>query len=89
MPFQSPLSNADHRFCHQSEDSGLHAKEGGGHKWEVSGGHVNPGQQEHHQCARHDKERACDNAASNAVEQPTDISGELLSFRAGQQHAVI
>ena len=35
------------------------------------------------------EQRAGDEAAARAVEQPADIGGELLRLRAGQQHAEI
>ena len=35
------------------------------------------------------KEAACDDAAPSAVQQPADVSRELLRLRAGKEHAEV
>ncbi len=39
--------------------------------------------------SRQHEQRPGHDAATHAMQQPTDIGGELLRFRTGQQHAEI
>ena len=50
---------------------------------------VGPGEDDDQQERGQDEQGACDDPPGRAVEQPAEVGGELLRFRAGQQHAVV
>src|SRR5262245_48711989 len=70
----------DHRF-----EPGQRARD----SCNIAVGRIDVGEREQDEDRRDDKEGSGDNAAQGPMQQPAYINGELLSLRAGQQHAVV
>ena len=70
-------------------DGWLDAVEQTGHPCDMAISHVNPRQADQHEQRWQHKQYTRRNATPCFVHQPTNVGGQLLSFRARQDHAVI
>lgn len=86
---QGALADFHERFDDERQNGGFDAKEQRGDQWGLCMKHVEPRQTKDHECAGNDEQRARDEAAAHAMQQPAYIGGELLRLWAGQKHAIV
>jgi hypothetical protein len=82
-------ANADQRFHHDHQDSGLDAEERSVHHRDAPPEDVEQAESEHHQCARKHEQDPGGEAAAHPVQQPARVGRELLRLGARQQHAEV
>ena len=86
---QCALANAYDRFEYDGENRCFQPEEQRGDERRLSEGRIEGAQQQDRDEPGQNEESARDDSAGGPVQKPADVSGELLRFRAGQQHAVV
>ena len=74
---------------HDGQHRGLEAEEQPCDETDIAEGGIDPAQAQDRQETRQDEQRAGNEAALGAVQQPADIDRQLLRLRPRQQHAVV
>ena len=86
---QRPLADAHDRFQHDGEHGGFQPEEQRRDRAQRAECGIDPTENsKRHQSGQH-KERAGDDAAADAMQEPADIDRELMRLGARQQHAVV
>ncbi len=88
LAFERAAADAVHRLKHNRKHRRFQAEEERGHGRHTTESGIDVAQGHDGDDAGHDKEPARDNGPRPAMHQPANIDGELVRFRARQQHAV-
>ena len=94
MPIRYPVAQGAAADPQQRlDDNGQHrrldAEEYRCNQRQIAVNGIEDAQAQHHQRARQNEQDAGDQPAGRSVQEPAEVSGELLRFRARQQHAVV
>ena len=87
--FQHAAADAPRCERNNRRDRWLNAIEQAADNRRLAKGYIKPRQANQNQQRGQNEQRAGDNAALDAMHQPADVGGELLRFRAGQEHAIV
>jgi hypothetical protein len=86
---QRPRTNAPGGMRHDRGHRRLDAIEGAGHEQGLAVGYVQPGQRDQYQQRGQYEQQPGDRTPGRAMQQPPDVSRELLRLRPRQQHAIV